>query len=325
MTSKASPLKNRTLQSHLQVSSIERHAEGVLGLELCSLDGSHLPEWTPGAHIEIELAEGMVRHYSLCGSPNDVDLWRIAVLREAASRGGSKLIHEDIRQGDTLSIRGLRNNFALVDADRYLFIAGGIGIAPILPMLHEVAGRGRPWSLVYGGRTRGSMAFVEQLTEVAGGELHVMPEDEYGLLDLDRFLSIPQPGTAIYCCGPGPLLDAVEQQCKRWPAGALHVERFTPRDTVSGRGDGEFDVRLARTGDCLHVPADRTLLEVLEEAGFAIDNSCRAGICGTCELAVTGGIPEHNDDVLSDAERDSNSVILPCVSRSKTAVLTVDL
>jgi len=142
-------------------------------------------------------------------------------------------------------------------------------------------------------------------------------------LDLDRFLGSPTPDTAVYCCGPGPLLDAVEQQCERWPAGALHVERFAPR--ACGPNDGEFDVRLARTGECLRVPADRTLLEVLEDAGFAIDNSCRAGICGTCELAVTGGIPEHNDDVLSDEERDSNEVILPCVSRSKTPVLTVDL
>jgi ferredoxin-NADP reductase len=323
MTSNASLLEGRTLQSHLQVSSIVRHAEGVLGLELCSPDGSSLPEWTPGAHIEVELAQGIVRHYSLCGSPSQVDVWRIAVLREPASRGGSKLIHESVRPGDALSIRALRNNFALVDADRYLFVAGGIGITPILPMLHEVAARGRPWSLVYGGRTRSSMAFVEQLPDIPGGDLYVMPEDEFGLLDLDRFLGSPTPGTAVYCCGPGPLLDAVEQQCERWPAGALHVERFAPR--ACGPNDGEFDVRLGRTGECLRVPADRTLLEVLEDAGFAIDNSCRAGICGTCELAVTGGIPEHNDDVLSDEERDSNEVILPCVSRSRTPVLTVDL
>jgi ferredoxin-NADP reductase len=252
-------------------------------------------------------------------------VWRVAVLREPASRGGSKLIHERVRAGDVLPVVGPRNNFALVDAERYLFIAGGIGITPILPMVDEVARRGRPWTLVYGGRTRDSMAFVDQLDAISGGELHVMPEDEHGLLDLDRFLGIPRPDTSVYCCGPGPLLDAVEQQCKRWPSGALHVERFAPKDLVSTGDDGEFDVQLARAGRRLRVPADRTLLEVLEDAGFAVDNSCRAGICGTCELAVTDGIPEHNDDVLSDEERESNQVVLPCVSRSKSAVLTVDL
>jgi ferredoxin-NADP reductase len=314
-----------TLKSRLQISSTRRQAEGVLSLELRAVDGASLPEWSPGAHIEIELAEGIVRHYSLCGDPNDDQRWRIAVLREPASRGGSKLIHENIRPGHVVSARGPRNNFTLVDSDRYLFIAGGIGITPILPMVQEVAKRGKPWSLVYGGRKLESMAFVDELGEISGGDLHVMPEDEYGLLDLDRFIGAPRAHTAVYCCGPGPLIDAVEQRCSRWPAGALHLERFTPKNVSSSCGDGEFDVRLARSGKCLRVPADRTLLEVLEEAGFEIDNSCRAGICGTCELGVADGIPEHNDDILSDAERESNQVILPCVSRSTSAVLVVDL
>jgi ferredoxin-NADP reductase len=325
MTTQRSLLRSRPLQSQLQVSSVHREADGVLGLELRSIDESPLPEWAPGAHIEIDLANGLVRHYSLCSSPADADAWRIAVLREPASRGGSKLIHESVRPGDVLSVRGLRNNFALVDSDSYLFIAGGIGITPILPMVHEAARRSTDWTLVYGGRTRESMAFLDQLSGIPGGELHVMPEDEYGLLDLDRFLGAPDPDTAVYCCGPGPLLDAVTQRCKRWPTGALHLERFASSETSTSCGDGEFDVQLARTGKCLRVPADRSLLEVLEEAGYDIDNSCRAGICGTCELAVTDGIPEHNDDVLSDEERESNEIILPCVSRSKSDRLTVDL
>jgi ferredoxin len=169
------------------------------------------------------------------------------------------------------------------------------------------------------------MAFLDALAEIPGGELHVVPEDEYGLLDLAHFLGDPIPDTVVYCCGPNPLMDAVEQQCNRWPAGSLHLERFTPRDITSSLSSGGFDVHLARSGGCLRVPPDRTLLDVLEEAGFEIDNSCRAGICGTCELAVTDGIPEHNDDVLSDDERSSNTIILPCVSRSKTALLAVDL
>lgn len=314
-----------TATSRLQISSICRQAEDVLSLELCAVDGSSLPRWTPGAHIEIELGPGMVRHYSLCGSPNDNQSWRIAVLRERASRGGSKLIHEQIQAGDVVSARGPRNNFALVDSERYLFIAGGIGVTPILPMVHDVAERGKPWTLVYGGRTLQSMAFVEELGRAEGGDLHVMPEDEYGLLDLDHFLGTPRGTTAVYCCGPGSLIDAVEQRCHGWPGGALHLERFTPKNVSSNRPDGEFNVRLAQSGKCLQVPADKTLLEVLEEAGVQIANSCRAGICGTCELGVVAGIPEHNDDVLSDAERESNQVILPCVSRSKSALLVVDL
>ncbi|PEG38567.1 oxidoreductase [Mycolicibacterium agri] len=294
-------------------------------LELRSVDGSSLPAWTPGAHIEIELAPGMLRHYSLCGDPADRDTWRIAVLRESAGRGGSRLIHEDLRPGDVLPITALRNNFELADATRYLFIAGGIGITPILPMVRDVAHRGRPWTLVYGGRTRASMAFIGELRAMTGGDLHIVPEDEHGLLDLDGYLGTPSADTAVYCCGPGPLIDAVEQRCANWPAGALHVERFTPKAAAATCADGEFDVQLARSGTCLRVPADKSLLEVLEEAGFEIDNSCRAGICGTCELAVVDGIPEHNDDVLTDAERDSNELLLPCVSRSKSAVLVVDL
>lgn len=313
------------MTSPLQISSLHHQAEGVLSLELRTVDGSPLPQWTPGAHIEIELAEGMVRHYSLCGTPGDDDVWRIAVLREPAGRGGSKLIHETIRPGHVVAVSGPRNNFALVDAGCYLFVAGGIGITPILPMVREVAGHGKRWTLVYGGRTLQSMAFVDELSELPGGELHIMPQDEYGVLDLDHFLGSPSTDTAVYCCGPGPLIDAVQQRCANWPRDALHVERFTPSDRSSGSSDGAFEVQLVQSGKCLRVPADRTLLEVLEDAGYPIDNSCRAGICGTCELAVTDGIPEHNDDVLSDAERESNQVILPCVSRSKTAVLVVDL
>ncbi|MGV9799192.1 PDR/VanB family oxidoreductase [Mycobacterium sp. NPDC003449] len=311
--------------SLLQISSTRRHADGVLGLELRTADGSPLPPWSPGAHIEIELADGLVRHYSLCGHPEDSEVWRIAVLREPASRGGSRLIHESVRTGHIVSVSGPRNNFSLVDADRYLFVAGGIGITPILPMVRDVAARGLPWTLTYGGRTRGSMAFVDELGEIPGGDLHLLPQDEFGLLDLDRILGDPREGTAVYCCGPGPLMDAVVRRCGSWPPGALHLERFTPSAPAGRSPDGEFDVRLSRSGTCLRVPTDRTLLEVLEEAGLEIDNSCRAGICGTCELGVADGVPEHNDDVLSDAERESNRVILPCVSRSRSAVLVLDL
>jgi ferredoxin-NADP reductase len=323
--------RNRDADSRLRlrVLSIERQADGVVTVSLGSFDGSALPGWEPGAHIEVELADGLTRHYSLCGRPDDDRVWRIAVLKEQPGRGGSRFVHERVRPGDVFSVSLPRNNFAVVEADRYLFVAGGIGITPIVPMVRSVAARGKEWALLYGGRTRESMAFVAELSDIPGGELRVVPQDTHGLLDLADFLGAPSAGTAIYCCGPAPLLEAVEQQCLTWPPQTLHLERFVPRNIATnsetGSEDGAFDVELARSGGSVHVPADRTLLEALEDAGFAIDNSCRAGICGTCELRVTDGRPEHNDDVLSDAERESNAVILPCVSRSRTPVLVVDL
>lgn len=319
------PSQSSNMAARLKVSSVRREAEGVLVLELRAMDGSSLPTWTPGAHIDVELAAGIVRQYSLCGAADDTDTWRIAVLREPASRGGSKFIHDRIEPGDLVSVRGPRNNFTLVDADRYLFVAGGIGITPILPMVRQVARSDKPWTLVYGGRTLKSMAFIDELRDIPAGDVRVIPEDEYGLLDLDYFLGTPRSDTAVYCCGPGSLIDAVETRCATWQPGALHLERFSPKAPPDVTDDDGFDVQLARSGKRLRVPGGQTLLEVLEAAGYEIDNSCRAGICGTCELAVADGVPEHHDDVLSDAERESNRVILPCVSRSKSAVLVIDL
>ncbi|WP_243658975.1 PDR/VanB family oxidoreductase [Tamaricihabitans halophyticus] len=241
------------------------------------------------------------------------------MLLESDGRGGSKRIHESVYPGDVLRANGPRNNFALVDSERYLFIAGGIGITPILAMVREVAARTNAWTLLYGGRTRQSMAFVEELREYGGGERYIRPEDQFGLLDLDHFLDALDPRTTVYCCGPGPLLDAVAQRC---PSESLHLERFTAGPAASSGG---FEVRLARSLDRLHVPDGTSLLEALEDAGYEITNSCRAGICGTCLLTVSKGIPDHHDDVLTDDEYESNAMILPCVSRSKTDVLVLDL
>ena len=276
------------------------------------------------AHLELTFGPNFVRKYSLCGETESPDLWRIAVRREATGRGGSQWIHDRVRRGDVLKARGPRNNFRLIPARRYLFINGGIGITPILPMAREVARQGQPWTLLYGGRNRASMSFVDELGQLAGGAPHVVREDEHGLLDLTSFLDTPDSDTAIYCCGPEPLIDAVERRCAIWPAGALHRERFSPRSEPTQLEDG-FTVRLDRSGIQLPVPAERSLLEVLEEAGFAVDNPCRAGICGTCLQKVLGGVPDHRDDVLTDEERDAGDTILPCVSRSRTAVLVLDL
>lgn len=307
----------------LRVTSTRNEAEGVLSLHLGTADGSPLPAWDPGAHIDLFLSGGIVRQYSLCGDPSESDSWRIAVLRAREGRGGSQFIHEHVREGDVLSAWGPRNNFRLVEAPRYLFIAGGIGITPILPMIGASSEHRKRWTLVYGGRSRSSMAFVSELSRYHDGEVSVVPENERGLIDLDRLLSNPRSDTAIYCCGPEPLLVATEQRITSWRPGALHTERFAPKQRTLRAG--EFEVEIASTGERILVPPDASLLEVLESHGFMIPNSCRAGICGTCLTNVISGVPEHNDDVLSNAERESNRVILPCVSRSKTDMLVLDL
>lgn len=312
-------------QLSLKVEAVEIEAEGVLSLVLTDGFGGALPVWEPGAHIDVILSPDMTRQYSLCGDPAERDRWRIGVLLAPDSRGGSQFVHTKLHTGDVVQVVGPRNNFRLVEAEHHLFIAGGIGITPILPMIREVSAKGGRWTLLYGGRTENSMAFVKEIRELTGGDAHLVPQDKYGLLDLKRFLAAHTPGQVVYCCGPSPLIDAVEALCAGWPSGSLHRERFAPRDRQEVGEDGEFEVELASSGRTLSVPAGKSLLKVLEEAGCKISNSCRAGICGTCLVKVLDGIPEHNDDLLDDEQRDSCEVMLPCVSRSKTKTLVLDL
>lgn len=320
--SKESDYAERDLE--LVVTERQTESDGVVSFSFASADGQELPLWTPGAHMDVTVTDGLTRQYSLCGETSDTQRWRIGVLREPKGRGGSEFMHENIQVGDTIRARGPRNNFDLVASDRYLFIAGGIGITPILPMVRQVAAQGLPWTLLYGGRSRKSMAFLDELQQIEGGELVLAPEDEVGLLDLEAHLGTPSDNTSVYCCGPGPLLDVVEALCLEWPAGALQIERFAPSSRPIASGEA-FDVEVDQSDIKVHVPSHATMLEVLESAGCEIENSCRAGICGTCLVYVTEGEPEHHDDILTDEQRSSNSMMLPCVSRSKTASLTIQL
>ncbi|MEV6878983.1 PDR/VanB family oxidoreductase [Amycolatopsis sp. NPDC051128] len=309
-----------TLQ--LVVTHKEKLADDVVRLTLRDPDGRPLPSWEPGAHIDLVLADDLVRQYSLCGSPDDGSAYQVAVLREPGGRGGSARVHDELAAGDRVRVDGPRNHFALVDAERYLFVAGGIGITPILPMLDRVARTGRDWRLVYGGRTRSSMAFTADLGR-HDGRVTIQPQDEQGLLDLPGLLAEPRPGTAVYCCGPEPLLAAVEQHCAGWPGDALHVERFTPKADDGPRT--AFEVELAGSGRVLRVPADRSILDVAEEAGVTVLSSCREGTCGTCETGVLGGTPDHRDSVLTEAEQRAGDVMMLCVSRSSSPRLVLDL
>lgn len=298
----------------------ETVADGVALLTLRRPDGGPAPSWEPGAHIDVVVAPGLTRQYSLCGDPADRSELRIAVLREAAGRGGSRAVHDDLGEGDVVTVEGPRNNFPLVPASRYLFVAGGIGITPLLPMIAAVQARGADWRLAYGGRTRGSMAFHAGLRASYGDRVTLFPQDETGLLDLDALLGGPPPGTEVYCCGPEPLLAAVEARC---PAGSLHVERFTPVAATGPRA--AFEVELAVSGRTLAVPPDRSILQTVEEAGIPVLSSCREGTCGTCETTVLGGVPEHRDALLTEDERAACDTMMICVSRSRSPRLVLEL
>lgn len=315
----------------LRLARKQQLAAGVLGLTLIPNGPCSLPAWTPGAHISLDLPGGLVRQYSLCGDPGDDSSWRVAVLREPDGRGGSAAVHDRLAEGDELTASAPRNRFPLVDADAYLFIAGGIGITPILPMVAQAARRGRPWHLVYGGRSRSSMAFLDELAAY-GDRVDVRPQDVFGLLDLDRLLGVPQPGTAVYCCGPAPLLAAVGDRCASWPPGALRTERFTAEpDAIASGGDAfasggdAFEVEVASCGRVVSVPAGESVLGSLRRAGFEILSSCEEGTCGTCETGVLEGVPDHRDTVLTQAEREAGDVMMICVSRARTPRLVLDL
>jgi ferredoxin-NADP reductase len=310
-------------ERRLIVRSKDVIASGVVSLELQHESrAEELPPWTPGAHIDVILPSGSVRQYSLCGNPDNRAGFRIAVLRELQSRGGSAYIHDTLAVGDSVLVRGPRNNFPYVASNRYRFIAGGIGITPILPMIAKADAAGADWRLLYGGRTRTSMAFLTQLGPYVN-RVKIAPQDETGLLDLDGWLKNPEPDCLVYCCGPEPLLTAVEARCGGWPDGVLRIERFKP--LISEQVNDEFEVELRQSNVTLTVPADKSIVQTIEDAGIAVSFSCLEGICGTCETRVIEGIPDHRDSILSNEEKAENRTMMICVSRSCTKRLVLDL
>ncbi|MEV0403155.1 PDR/VanB family oxidoreductase [Actinoallomurus sp. NPDC050550] len=308
----------------LTVSAKERVAEGVVSLALRHPDGARLPDWTPGSHIDLVLPDGTTRQYSLCGDRWDARTYRIAVLREPAGRGGSAHVHDRLRPGDRVGVGGPRNHFPLVPSEKYLFIAGGIGITPLLPMVRQADLLGAGWRLLYGGRTRASMAFREESAAAYGERVRVVPQDEFGLLDLNAWLSTPRPDTKVYCCGPAPLLAAVEAACASWPPYTLRTERFAAAEAAPLR-DTPFEVELRRTGRAVSVTPDVSVLEAVRRAGADVLSSCEQGTCGTCLTPVLDGRPDHRDSVLADHERAANDCMLLCVSRSCGDRLVLDL
>ncbi|MTD55646.1 2Fe-2S iron-sulfur cluster binding domain-containing protein [Amycolatopsis sp. RM579] len=309
----------------LVVTGRVQTAERVVALTMEDPAGCPLPDWTPGAHVDLLLEGGtLVRQYSLCGAPDDRQRWRLGVLDEPGGRGGSRRVHESVHIGDRVAVRGPRNHFELVPAARYLFVAGGIGITPILPMIAAAEAADAQWRLHYGGRSRAAMAFLGEV-ERYGDRVSVRPMDEQGLLPLAEILGTPSPGTLVYCCGPESLLLAVEESCAAWPPGSLHVERFAPQQPVEPSNDTAFEVECRRSGVTVDVGPGQTILQALKAAGIGVMTSCEEGICGTCETRVLDGIPEHRDSVLDEAEQAANTCMMICVGRARTPRLVLDL
>jgi ferredoxin-NADP reductase len=308
----------------LRIAAKDAVAEDVVAVTLSHPNGGRLPDWTPGSHIDLMLPNGDVRQYSLCGDRWDPSSYRVAVLREPAGRGGSAFVHDELAVGDMVAVGGPRNHFPLVPSERYLFIAGGIGITPLLPMIDQAVRLDADWTLLYGGRKRASMAFLDDLAQ-HDNRVHVVPQDTDGLLDLDHRLRTVDRDTKVYCCGPAPLLDAVQTACGHLPPHALRTERFVAKPRTDPIRHAPFVVTLDKSGIDVTVTPEMSVLEAVRSAGVSVLSSCREGTCGTCETTVLDGRPDHRDSILDDDEREGADCMFVCVSRSCTDRLVLDL
>jgi ferredoxin-NADP reductase len=306
-------------------------ATDVVLLTLVAADGGSLPPWQPGAHLDVEVQPGVERQYSLCGDPADRSRYQVAVLREPGGRGGSQHLHAHVVPGDRLRVRGPLNHFALrpvVPGGSYAFVAGGIGITPILPMLRAAAGAGIPFTLAYAGRSLERMPFVDELVAEYGDRVSVFTSERGHRFDLASLV----PGTAeapvaVYCCGPARMLVELEQVARdaAWPVDTLHLERFEAREVTEPVRQESFEVELELSGLTVEVPPDRSILDVVEEAGVLVLSSCREGTCGTCETPVVSGEVDHRDSVLTPGEQEANEVMMICVSRAACPRLVLEL
>ncbi|WP_305093216.1 PDR/VanB family oxidoreductase [Prescottella sp. R16] len=293
--------------------------ENVAALTFAAVDGADLPAWQPGCHLDFHLPSGRRRQYSLCGDPADRRHYRIAVRSIPDGGGGSTEMH-GLAPGTTVTVRGPRNGFPFVSDGSALFVAGGIGITPILPMVRAARRAGMDWRFVYSGRSRESMPFLDEIGTWEPDRVFVRPDDEFGLPTATDLLAGAPARGAVYCCGPTPMLDAVRGGFADSGATALHFERFGPPPVLGGV---PFEVQLVSTGEVLEVPADDSALEVIRERLPDVGYSCRQGFCGTCKVRVLSGTPEHRERRLSPQERQDHMLI--CVSRADGGRLILDL
>lgn len=313
------------------VTAVRALARGIGLWEFRRPDGALLPAFTAGAHIDLRLPNGLTRSYSLCNAPHETHRYVVGVARDGASRGGSAFIHDHLKPGDRIEVSAPRNNFALVeDADHVLLVAGGIGITPLWCMIQRLERLGRSWELHYAARSRADCAFLAALTALEAtkpGRIHFNFDDENGgrYLDLRSLVASRRAGTHLYCCGPTPMIAALVATAVEAGVAAseVHVEYFTPPEQAAGAGG--FTVVLKRSGRSFEVPQGKSILEILLDADIEVTFTCMEGTCGTCEVPVLEGIPDHRDVVLSAEQKAANRTMMVCCSGSRTSRLVLDL
>lgn len=296
-------------------------AKNICEFTLALPDGSFLPSFTPGAHITVETPSGAMRRYSLLNDGTKPSAYVIGVKLEAASRGGSSSMHDALMEGGTIRVDTPENEFKLVPASKYLLIAGGIGITPILSMARHLKKEGKPFKLIYCTRAIEETAYLDEVKAIPDATVH---HDNGDLNDFYDFWDhFEEPGTEhVYCCGPKPLMEEIKALSGHWSEGHIHFEDFARVDVVRPN-DTPFTIQLKGTGREIEVPADRSILEALREAGEPTVSSCESGTCGTCKCRLVAGEADHRDLVLMDEEKDDHIII--CVSRAKSEKLVVDI
>jgi ferredoxin-NADP reductase len=316
-------------QFEVVVSKAEALTSRIREFVLARANGAPMPGWAAGAHIDVHLPDVGRRSYSLIEtiSPRAAEhptAYRIAVLQESKSHGGSTYMH-GLKAGDRLTISPPANNFPLgAGAGEVALVAGGIGVTPLLTMACELSAAKRPFSFHYAGRSRNELAFLDDIGRLAAATVHA--DDEAGrLFDLEGLMHRLAPDVPLYLCGPLPMIEAAIALAKRmnWPQGRLHFEIFTAPEEKSG--DASFEVELKGSGRVYEIPAGKTILDVLLEAGEDPIHDCKRGDCGICQTTVISGIPDHRDYILSESEKASNKVMQICISRAKTKRLVLDL
>jgi ferredoxin-NADP reductase len=306
----------------LRVKSATWEAPNVTSYDLRPIEAGELPAFTAGSHIDLTLPNGLIRSYSLVNSQSERHRYVIAVQKDRASRGGSKWVHENFRPGDVLTVNGPRNNFALNEsAEKSIFIAGGIGITPIMSMVERLSSLKRDWELIYCARTRADAAFVDVLK----GNVRFNFDEEPGgkMLDIATVVRATPPNAHLYCCGPLPMLAAFEAATADLPRERVHVEYFTAKEPPAV--EGGYKVVLAKSGKEFIIPPGKTILDTLLDAGLDIPYSCMEGVCGTCETKVLEGLPDHRDLILTEEEHATGKVMMICCSGAKSEKLVLDL
>lgn len=313
-----------------RVVSVTRETPEILAFQLERVDGAPLPAFTPGAHIDLHLAGGIVRQYSLCNGPHDSSQYQIAVKRVMDSRGGSARLHDGVKVGDVLKVTGPRNHFPLdSSASEHLLLAGGIGVTPLLSMARHLKEAGKAFHLKYFARSPQTMAFRAELANHEWAdqvEFHYALEPERLRTYLHTLLAHPPQGAHVYVCGPRPFMDlAIEIATVTYPKGHVHMEYFGADPMAQAGPRASFRVRCARSERELEVGADESIVNVLSRNGVHVEIMCEQGVCGTCLTGVLAGRPDHRDSFLTDEEKAGNDRMMVCCSRSLDDVLTLDI